>query len=159
MKVKVYFTNKQSVRRIGTRLTELIETAIEKTLRHENFRKNAELSVTFVDNEAIHELNLRFRGNDKPTDVLSFPLFEADEAFEIDPAIGAVALGDIVISAERAWEQAVEFGHSFAREVCFLAVHSTLHLVGYDHEVSEEHEKYMNDTQEEILAKMGLRRG
>lgn len=158
MKVKVYFTNKQAIHRIGARLTELIEAAIKKTLRHEHFRKNAELSVTFVDNAEIHELNLRFRSKDKPTDVLSFPLFEADEGFTLDPAIGAVALGDIVISAERAWEQAEEFGHSFSREVCFLAVHSTLHLLGYDHEVSEEDEKYMNDTQEEVLAKMGLRR-
>ena len=158
MKVKVYFTNKQSVRRIGSRLTFLIETAIKNTLRHERFRKNAELSVTFVDNEEIHALNREFRGKDRPTDVLSFPLFEADEPFEVDPAIGAVALGDIVISAERAAEQAEEYGHSFAREVCFLAVHSTLHLLGYDHEVSEEDEKYMNETQEEILAKMGLRR-
>jgi probable rRNA maturation factor len=158
MKVRVYFTNKQSKRRIGERLTFLIETAIEKTLRHERFRKNAELSVTFVDNGEIHALNREFRGKDKPTDVLSFPLFEADEGFEVDPAIGAVALGDIVISAERAKEQADEYGHSFAREVCFLAVHSTLHLLGYDHEVSEEDEKYMNETQEYILAKMGLRR-
>jgi probable rRNA maturation factor len=158
MKVRVYFTNKQSKRRIGERLTFLIETAIEKTLRHERFRKNAELSVTFVDNGEIHALNREFRGKDKPTDVLSFPLFEADEGFEVDPAIGAVALGDIVISAERAKEQADEYGHSFAREVCFLAVHSTLHLLGYDHEVSEDDEKYMNETQEYILAKMGLRR-
>ena len=158
MKVRVYFTNKQSKRRIGERLTFLIETAIEKTLRHERFRKNAELSVTFVDNGEIHALNREFRGKDKPTDVLSFPLFEADEGFEVDPAIGAVALGDIVISAERAKEQADEYGHSFAREVCFLAVHSTLHLLGYDHEVSEEDEKYMNETQEYVLAKMGLRR-
>ena len=158
MKTRVYFTNKQSVRRIGARLTFLIEKAIESTLRHERFRKNAELSVTFVNNEEIHALNREFRDKDKPTDVLSFPLFEADEDFTVDPAIGAVALGDIVISAERAAEQAEEYGHSFAREVCFLAVHSTLHLLGYDHEVSEEHEKYMNETQEEILAKMGLRR-
>ena len=158
MKVRVYFTNKQSKRRIGERLTFLIETAIKKTLRHERFRKNAELSVTFVDNGEIHALNREFRGKDKPTDVRSFPLFEADEGFEVDPAIGAVALGDIVISAERAKEQADEYGHSFAREVCFLAVHSTLHLLGYDHEVSEEDEKYMNETQEYVLAKMGLRR-
>lgn len=158
MKARVYFTNKQSKRRIGERLTFLIETAIKNTLRHEHFRKNAELSVTFVDNAEIHALNREFRDKDKPTDVLSFPLFEADEGFEVDPAIGAVALGDIVISAERAAEQAEEYGHSFAREVCFLAVHSTLHLLGYDHEVSEEDEKYMNETQEEILAKMGLRR-
>ena len=158
MKARVYFTNKQSKRRIGERLTFLIETAIKNTLRHEHFRKNAELSVTFVDNAEIHALNREFRDKDKPTDVLSFPLFEADEGFEVDPAIGAVALGDIVISAERAAEQAEEYCHSFAREVCFLAVHSTLHLLGYDHEVSEEDEKYMNETQEEILAKMGLRR-
>ena len=158
MKTRVYFTNKQSVRRIGARLTFLIEKAIESTLRHERFRKNAELSVTFVNNEEIHALNREFRDKDKPTDVLSFPLFEADEDFTVDPAIGAVALGDIVISAERAAEQAEEYGHSFTREVCFLAVHSTLHLLGYDHEVSEDDEKYMNDTQEEILAKMGLHR-
>ena len=130
MKVKVYFTNKQSKHRIGARLTFLIETAIKNTLKYERFRKNAELSVTFVDNEEIHTLNREFRDKDRATDVLSFPLFEADEVFEVDPAIGAVALGDIVISAERAWEQAEEFGHSFAREVCFLAVHSTLHLLG-----------------------------
>ena len=158
MKVKVYFTNKQSKRRIGARLTFLIETAIKNTLKYERFKKNAELSVTFVDNEEIHTLNREFRDKDRATDVLSFPLFEADECFEVDPAIGAVALGDIVISAERAWEQAEEFGHSFAREVCFLAVHSTLHLLGYDHELGEEQEKYMNDTQEYILAKMGLHR-
>ena len=158
MKVRVYFTNKQKERRIGARLTELIETAIEKTLKHERFRGNAELSVTFVNNDEIHALNREFRGKDRATDVLSFPLFEADEGFVADPAIGAVALGDIVISAERAHEQAEEYGHSFAREVCFLAVHSTLHLLGYDHEVSEDDEKYMNDTQEEILAKMGLHR-
>ena len=158
MKVRVYFTNKQSKMRIGERLTFLVQTAIKNTLRHERFRKNAELSVTFVDNGEIHALNREFRGKDKPTDVLSFPLFEADESFTVDPAIGAVALGDIVISAERAKEQADEYGHSFAREVCFLAVHSTLHLLGYDHEISEEHEKYMNETQEHILAKMGLRR-
>ncbi|MBQ8447465.1 MAG: rRNA maturation RNase YbeY [Clostridia bacterium] len=158
MKLTVYFTNKQNKHRIGARLTELIETAIGKTLKHEHFRKNAEVSVTFVDNGEIHALNREFRDKDKPTDVLSFPLWDADEGFELDPAIGAVALGDIVISAERAHEQAEEFGHSFAREVCFLAVHSTLHLIGYDHEVSEYDEKYMNETQEKILAKMGLHR-
>lgn len=158
MKLKVYFTNTQSKKIIGMRLTKLIEEAIRRTLRHERFRKNAELSVSFVDNEAIHELNLRFRGKDRATDVLSFPLWDADEGFQEDPAIGAVALGDIVISAERAREQAEEYGHSFAREVCFLAVHSTLHLLGYDHELGEEDEKYMNETQEEILSGMGLHR-
>lgn len=158
MKVKVYFTNKQSVRRIGSRLTFLIETAIKNTLRHEHFRENAELSVTFVDNEEIHALNRSFRDKDRPTDVLSFPLFEADEPFEVDPAIGAVALGDIVISAERAQEQAEEYGHSFERECAFLVVHSVLHLLGYDHETSEEDEKDMFFRQEEIMKLLKLER-
>lgn len=159
MKVTVYFTNKQDNYKIGYRLKELIRTAVEKTLRHERFRKNAEVSVSFVDNAAIHELNREFRGKDKPTDVLSFPMWEEDGiGGDTDPVLGAVMLGDIVISTERSWEQAEEYGHSFAREVCFLAVHSTLHLIGYDHETSEEHEKYMNETQEKILSKMGLKR-
>ena len=159
MNVTVYFTNKQNKKKVGYRVRLLIKTAIEKTLRHERFRKNAEVSVSFVDNAEIHELNREFRGKDKPTDVLSFPMWEDDEiGGDIDPALGAVMLGDIVISTERALEQAKEYGHSFTREVCFLAVHSTLHLIGYDHETSEADEKYMNDTQENILAKMGLRR-
>lgn len=159
MNVTVYFTNKQEKKKVGYRVRLLIETAIEKTLAHERFRKDAEVSVSFVDNEEIHKLNLEFRGKDKPTDVLSFPMWEDDElGGDIDPALGAVMLGDIVISTERALEQAKEYGHSFTREVCFLAVHSTLHLIGYDHETSEADEKYMNDTQEKILAKMGLRR-
>ena len=159
MKLTVYFSNKQDKYKIGYRLRRLIETAIEKTLRGERFKKNAEVSVSFVDNEEIHKLNLEFRGKDKPTDVLSFPMWEDDElGGDVDPALGAVMLGDIVISTERALEQAKEYGHSFTREVCFLAVHSTLHLIGYDHETSEADEKYMNDTQEKILAKMGLRR-
>ena len=158
MKVRVYFTNKQKERRIGARLTELIETAIEKTLKHERFRGNAELSVTFVNNDEIHALNREFRGKDRATDVLSFPLFEADEGFVADPAIGAVALGDIVISAERAHEQAEEYGHSFAREVCFLAVHSTLHLLGYDHLDEGEMKRQMRAREEEIMSTLKLER-
>ena len=158
MKVKVYFTNKQAIHRIGARLTELIETAIEKTLRRERFRKNAEVSVTFVDNEEIHALNREFRDKDKPTDVLSFPLWDADEGFELDPAIGAVALGDIVISAERAHEQAEEFGHSVEREICYLAVHSILHLLGYDHMDEGPMKAQMREREEAILGALGIPR-
>lgn len=159
MKLTVYFSNKQDKYKIGYRLRRLIETAIEKTLHGERFRKNAEVSVSFVDNEEIHALNREFRGKDRPTDVLSFPMWEDDGMNgDLDPVLGAVMLGDIVISTEKAHEQSEEYGHSFSREVCFLAVHSTLHLLGYDHETSEEDEKYMNDTQEKILASMGLRR-
>ena len=159
MKLTVYFSNKQDKYKIGYRLRRLIETAIEKTLRGERFRKNAEVSVSFVDNEEIHALNREFRGKDRPTDVLSFPMWEDDGMDgDLDPVLGAVMLGDIVISTEKAHEQSEEYGHSFSREVCFLAVHSTLHLLGYDHETSEEDEKYMTGTQEKILASMGLRR-
>ena len=159
MKLTVYFTNKQTKLRIGERMAELVKIAIKRTLAHEGFRKNAEVSVSFVDNESIHILNRNFRDKDRPTDVLSFPRWEDGDGFcDVYPATNAVMLGDIVISAERAKEQADTFGHSLAREICFLAVHSTLHLIGYDHEVSEADEKYMNDTQEAILASMGLRR-
>ena len=149
MKVRVYFTNKQSKMRIGERLTFLIETAIEKTLRYERFRKNAELSVTFVDNREIHELNREFRGKDKPTDVLSFPMWEDDEiGGDVDPALGAVMLGDIVISTETAARQAEEYGNTLEEEMCFLAVHGTLHLLGYDH-IEPEDEAIMREKQRE----------
>ena len=159
MKVTVYFNDNQDKYKIGYRMRLLIKTAIEKTLSHEHFRKNAEVSVSFVDNEEIHALNREFRDKDKPTDVLSFPILDGDEITgDFDMSLGAVMLGDIVISVERAKEQADEFGHSLTREVCFLTVHSMLHLLGYDHETSEYDEKYMNDTQEKILSRMGLRR-
>ena len=163
MKVRVYFTNKQSKRRIGARLTFLIEKAIEKTLRHERFKKNAELSVTFVDNEEIRNLNLDARGKDSATDVLSFPMLETEDdgtliIYDEDIVDGRVLLGDIVISAERAHEQAEEYGHSLVREMCFLAVHSVLHLLGYDHERSEAEEKIQFEKQEEILNILGITR-
>ena len=156
MKVKVYFTNKQSVRRIGSRLTFLIETAIKNTLRHEHFRKNAELSVTFVDNEEIHALNRSFRDKDRPTDVLSFPLFDFEGDEDAISEEICDMLGDIVISLERAAVQAEEYGHSFEREVAFLCVHSMLHLLGYDHVNSEEEDMDMRKRQTAIVDAMGL---
>lgn len=106
---------------------------------------NKEVAITFVSNEHIREINKEFRQIDKATDVLSFPLEEED------------ALGDIIISIPRAKEQAQEYGHSFAREMGFLAVHGFLHLLGYDHETDEE-EKEMFAKQDEILAAFGLTR-
>ncbi len=158
MKTKVYFSNEQKRYKIGVKTRYLVKKAIKATLRHENFEKNAEISVTFVNNRKIHQLNLEYRGKDRPTDVLSFPMWENGFEGETDIASDAVTLGDIIISAEKAVEQAHEYGHSIFREVCFLAVHSTLHLLGYDHETSAEDEKYMNDTQEEVLSAMGLKR-
>jgi len=107
------------------------------------------VSITFTDNESIRELNREYRDIDRATDVLSFPM--DDEGDD-------VVLGDIVISLERAKEQAIEYGHSLEREISFLCVHSTLHLLGYDHETGEEDEKEMFMKQEEILKILGQNR-
>ncbi len=124
--------------------------AIEETLDHEQFNKDAEVSVTFCDNEQIRELNRTYRDKDRATDVLSFPQYEPFEAArETDEP---VTLGDIVISLERAAEQAKEVGHPFLDEVAFLCIHSTLHLLGYDHERSTEDEEDMCRRQRQIVA-------
>ena len=126
--------------------------AIEETLDYENFGKDAEVSVTFVDNEQIHTLNRTYRDKDRATDVLSFPQYEPGEAArETDTP---VMLGDIVISLERAAEQAREVGHSLLDEVAFLCIHSVLHLLGYDHEKSAADEEDMCRRQREIVARI-----
>lgn len=159
MKLKIYYANEQKIVKIPLSLRNLINRVVKATLENENFKKDAEVSVSFVNNETIHKLNLEYRGKDKPTDVLSFPMTDGDEEEDdIDLSTGAVMLGDIIISAEKAMEQANEYGHGIEREICFLTVHSTLHLLGYDHETSEDDEKYMNQTQESILQKIGLTR-
>lgn len=112
-----------------------------------------EISVTLVDDETIHELNREYRGVDRATDVLSFPQYQSGE--EIMPRS---SLGDIVISLPRMAAQAAEFGHSQQREFCFLFVHGLLHLLGYDHELSEEEEKLHFGRQERILADIGVNR-
>ena len=135
----------------------LLREAIETTLDFEDFNAVCEVSVTFTDNEGIRELNKKFREIDKPTDVLSFPLLDFDGDCEEPPIDELISnLGDIVISLERAKEQADEFGHSFKREVAFLTVHSMLHLLGYDHELGEEEDKEMRARQSEIMKIMGL---
>lgn len=107
---------------------------------------NIEFSVIITDNEYIHKLNKEYRNIDRETDVITFAL-EDDESF---PSIDIIELGDIYISIDKAHSQAIEYGHSFKREICFLAVHGFLHLNGYDHIVKEE-EKIMFNLQEEIL--------
>ena len=118
---------------------------------------DAEVSVTFVDDEGIRELNKKFRNMDKPTDVLSFPLLDYEGESE-EPFFDELShnLGDIVISLERAMAQANEFGHSFEREVAFLTAHSMLHLLGYDHELSEEDDADMRKRQSDIMEILGL---
>ena len=135
---------------------KLIEKVISEALRYEGVNDNTEVSVTIVDNEEIRKINNKFRNIDRATDVLSFPLIDFDN--ESLPDDGSkIYLGDIIISIERAKEQAKEYGHSIDREIGFLTAHSMLHLLGYDHMVPEE-EKEMFAKQEEILNNLGLRR-
>ena len=159
MKLKIYFSNEQDRIKITFRIRRLIKKAVSQALKGEGFAAPAEVSVSFVDNETIHKLNLEYREKDKPTDVLSFPMWEKEELADGSALDGhAVTLGDIIISAEKAKSQAEEYGHSIEREICFLAVHSILHLLGYDHETSGEDEIYMKKKQEEALIKIGLPR-
>ncbi len=152
----IYFNNDQSAKRVTHSLKILVRRAIAATLAYEGFANDAEVSVSFTDNEGIRALNAQFRNIDKPTDVLSFPLtdYEGTDVPPVDEP--GMMLGDIVISLERAAEQAEEYGHSFDREVAFLCVHSMLHLLGYDHVDSEEDDAEMRRRQREILEKMGL---
>lgn len=145
---------------INGRQMELINRLLEYAASLEMGEcSNGEVSVTFVSNEAIQELNHSYRGKNAPTDVLSFPMEELGEG-EVDithaPGIPRM-LGDIVISIDKAREQAKEYGHSLERELGFLAVHGFLHLLGYDHMTPEE-EKQMFHKQEEILKSHGLER-
>lgn len=143
-------------------VTEEQITMIEQLLNYaaemEGVPQGAEVSISFVDNERIRIINRDYRRKDQPTDVISFALEEKGEG-EID-IIGADVpplLGDIIISIPKAKEQAEEYGHSFMRELGFLAVHGFLHLLGYDHKTVEE-EKTMFSKQEEILNRFGLTR-
>lgn len=157
----ISFLNEQDKFDITDKLKELITLAAKTALDYMGFDRDAEISVMFIDNEGIRVLNAQHRGIDRATDVLSFPMLEYDDDGEMFDDPGDIedelCLGDIVISLERAAEQAEEYGHSFEREVGFLTVHSMLHLLGYDH-MTEEEEKEMFGFQKEILAKMGLER-
>ena len=154
-KADVFTRNEQKVEAVTPSLRALVRRALKASLEYEKVKFAPEVSVTFTDNEGIRELNAYHRNIDRATDVLSFPLFEKED---LSDATDGDALGDIVISLQRAREQANEYGHSFEREVAFLTVHSMLHLLGYDHEISEEDEKEMFFKQEEILKTIGLNR-
>ena len=157
MKLKIYFENDQEKHSIHYKLKMLIRHTILETLDYEGMENDVEVSVTFVDDEGIRELNKKFRNMDKPTDVLSFPLLDYEGESE-EPFFDELChnLGDIVISLERAMAQANEFGHSFEREVAFLTAHSMLHLLGYDHELSEEDDADMRRRQNDIMDRLGL---
>ncbi|PEA56418.1 rRNA maturation RNase YbeY [Bacillus pseudomycoides] len=137
---------------------ELIQQLVEKAAEIESVEDGAELSITFVNNERIQEINREYRDKDQPTDVISFAMEDMGEGeMEIVGVEMPRMLGDIIISIPRAKEQAEEYGHSFDRELGFLAVHGFLHLLGYDH-MTEEEEKVMFGKQKEILDAFGLAR-
>ncbi|NLN55828.1 MAG: rRNA maturation RNase YbeY [Clostridiales bacterium] len=146
---KVYFTNLTKDKLDKTVLTDM-KRCIQKTVTTLYPKTSFEVSLTLCDNAYIKELNAEYRGIDRETDVLSFPICD----FDIPK--GPKTLGDIVISIEKATSQAEEYGHSLKRELCFLCVHSTLHLLGINHEDDEESRKKMEDMQEEILNSLGI---
>ena len=161
--LRLNWENMQKNHNISGEIIDAVTQVIEKTLEIEEFSDNAEISLSFVDNDAIRDLNKNTREKDAFTDVLSFPMLEQEEdgtliIYDEDIVDGYVLLGDIVISVEKAISQAEEYGHSFLREICFLTVHSALHLLGYDHERSKEEEKLQFDKQEEILTLLGITR-
>jgi len=159
--MSVLIDNRQDEIKVDEALEAFVVQVVEEVLAYEQCEEEFEVSISFVSNEEMRSLNKEYRNIDKETDVLSFPLVEfieeelnaGDENAEYIEE--EIALGDIVISMEKAAEQSEEYGHSFKRELAFLLVHGMLHLLGYDHD-EEASEGEMFDKQEEILKNMKI---
>ena len=165
MRVKVMVKNNQKTIKVPVGIRMLIRRCCQAVLVMEQFPHDAEVSVSFVSNAEIRNLNRIYRKKDSVTDVLSFPMFELtpgelpeDWSEYRDPATHKVPLGDMAISLERAKAQAAEFGHSAEREVGYLTIHSVLHLLGYDHVDEGPMKKQMRAREEAILAEVELPR-
>ena len=154
-KIRVIIENRQKTVKIPTGLRMLIRRCCNAVLRMEKFEGPAEISVTFVDNEQIRKLNAQYRKKDVETDVLSFPMGE-NGVYDINHDTGAKILGDVVLSMEKAEEQANHFGHSLEREVGYLTAHSVLHLLGYDHENGGIERVRMREKEEQVMTQLGL---
>lgn len=165
----LYTDNRQSKIEVTDELIELINEVCQQSLEAEEMNSPYQISLLFVDNDEIREINRDTRGIDKATDVLSFPMLDypKDKVFkdvyksvkfnEIYLDGEELVLGDMVLSLERAKEQSIEYNHSFNREVCYLVVHSILHLLGYDH-MEEEEKRKMRKREEEILGGLNIKR-
>lgn len=159
----IIIENEQDKIIIDDKINALIEKTIEMCMESEKLEKDFEVSVIIVDDNEIREINKEHRDIDKSTDVLSFPMAEFvngelisdDGDYNLEQE--ELLLGDIIISAETAKRQSIEYGHSFEREIAFLTAHSCFHLLGYDH-MEENEEKIMIDKQERILEIIGLPR-
>ena len=156
-KIRVIISNRQKQVRIPTGVRMLIRRCCHAVLQLEDFPDSAEISVSFVDNDQIREMNRQYRDKDSVTDVLSFPMGE-NGVYDKNMETGASVLGDIVISVEKAVSQAELYGHTLQREIGFLTVHSMLHLLGYDHESGGLAAALMREKEEEVLASLGLTR-
>jgi len=155
--LEIYFEDETA--RVDDKIEDLIRKLLNHTAVEEELAGELEVSVTFMTDVDIQEVNATYRGKNVPTDVISFALEELTEGeVAIIPEEGMpTALGDILISVETAERQAGEYGHDFNREIGFLALHGFLHLLGYDH-ITEEEEAEMFGRQKEILASFGLER-
>ena len=144
---------------IGKDIIEDIEKVIESSLESEGIHNDCQVSLTFTDNEEIRILNSKYRKIDRATDVLSFPIYTKNELEDLkkDRHHMQLVLGDIVISVEKAQEQAGEYGHSFKRELSFLVCHSTFHLLGYDH-MNEDEAKIMRNKERTVLENLNIHR-
>lgn len=156
-KVKVIISNRQNVVKIPTGIRLLVRRCCNAALRLENFTEDAEISITFVDNDEIRLLNKQHRNIDSATDVLSFPLGE-NGVYDHNES-GAAMLGDIVISMPKAVEQAELYGHTLQREVGYLTAHSMFHLLGYDHVNGGVEAVHMREKEETVMTMLGLPRG
>lgn len=147
--IEVLFDNRQDFLEITDENITAIEGAIEAAIKAERNEGDYEVSVSFVTNQEIKELNKLYRNVDSETDVLSFPM---DDEEEFD---GIIILGDVILSTEKIKEQALEFGHSFEREMIYLTVHSMLHLLGYDH-IDDIEKEEMRTMEKEIMKNLQL---
>lgn len=156
----IQINNEQDLVVLSQEDYEKIRLLYQSLLRREGLPEVAESSLTFVTNQEIRELNREYRNIEKETDVLSFPLYESEDLVLLrqgEQGAKILLLGDIVISLEKAQEQATEFGHSFQRELLYLFVHGLLHLFGYDH-LDEDEKREMRSREEEILEEFSITR-
>lgn len=154
---RIYIKNAQKQIKVPDNIRYYIVKCFNNALKYEKFEGDAEVNITFVDENEIKALNKNFRNKDAVTDVLSFPLGENGE-YDTNPETDCKMLGDVVICLKRAYEQADSYNHSIRREICFLVVHSLLHLLGYDHETANEDEEIMFRKQNEILEISGIKK-
>lgn len=148
--MEIYYDDRQDDIKISEEIKDLIEKSIAAVLKVEELDENVEVSVSFVGDEEIRELNRDYRGVDKSTDVLSFPM---DDEFILDNRI----LGDVIINTRRVREQAEELGHSNEREFSYLTVHSILHLLGYDH-MEDEDKRQMREREKLAMKELSIYR-